>query len=315
MTGQRGFTLIEMMISLVLFSLAVTSVLSIVISFSNGMRAQRDTVGTEAAVRVTLVQIADMLRQASPGVPSGTIRDAWTCTTGALTVTNSTTGPDQLDIIHGVGGFATTTRSAYGIGTTSLSVADASQLAVNDYLVISNWSQGHLVKITAINGTTLTLASQCSPINLPSNGYLAGSLAIRAQHSILSIGAADDIPTMMMDSDAGGPTGAEPFAEGIEDLQIAIGVDVNGDGGITEVGASAGDDEWQGNVAGDGVLSGSIRALRATIVARATKQLAGPIASFSLPAAEDRAASTTQDKFRRRVLRSTVESRNLSGSP
>lgn len=315
MTAQRGFTLVELMISLVLFSLAVTGVLSVAVSFSNGMREQRATVGAEAASRVTLVALTDVLRQISPGVPGGNIQDAWTCATGALTATNSTTGPDQLDVIHGAGGFVTSTRTVYTAGTTSLTVADAGQLAANDYVVISNWSQGHLVKVTAVNGLTLTLAAQCSPINVPAAGYPAGSLVIRAQHSTFSIGSVDGIPTLMMDSDATGPGTAEPFAEGIEDLQIAIGVDVDGDGALTAVGSAAGDDEWQGNVAGDGALVGSIRAVRMTIVSRATKALSGPLAPFSLPAAEDRAAGTTFDKFRRRVLYSTIETRNLLGSP
>src|SRR5205807_7295177 len=166
-----------------------------------------------------------------------------------------------------------------------------------------------------VNGSTLTLASQCGSINLPSGGYPVGSLVIRAQHATFSIGSVNSVPTMMMDPDAGGSAVAEPFAEGIEDLQIAIGVDVNGDGVISEVGSSANDDEWQGNVAGDSVLSGSIRAVRVTIVARSTQALAGPISSFNLPAVEDRPAGATFDKYRRRVLRSVVETRNLSGSP
>jgi prepilin-type N-terminal cleavage/methylation domain-containing protein len=315
MSSQRGFTLVELMISLVLFSLAVGSILSIAVSFSNGLREQRANVGAEAAARITLVAIAGALRELSPAVSSGLIRDAGTCTTGALTVTNSATGPDQLDIVYSSGGVVTSIRTAYVAGTTSLTVTDASQLAAGDFIVISSLTQGHLVKVTAVNGSTLTLAAQCSPINLPSGGYAAGSLVVRAQHAIFSIGSVDGVPTMMMDSDATGPAAAEPFAEGIEDLQLAIAVDVNGDGAITEVGTTAGDDEWQGNVAGDGVLTGSIRAMRVTIVSRATKPLAGPAASFYRPAAEDRAAGTSFDKYRRRVLRSVVESRNLTGSP
>jgi len=132
---------------------------------------------------------------------------------------------------------------------------------------------------------------------------------------VFSIGATDGVPTMMMDPDAGGAAAVEPFAEGIEDLQVAIGVDVNGDGAITEVGAAAGDDEWQGNMAGDAALSGPIRAVRITVIARSTKPLAGPVAGFNRPAAEDRPADTALDKFRRRVLRQVVETRNLSGSP
>jgi prepilin-type N-terminal cleavage/methylation domain-containing protein len=315
MTAPRGFTLIELMVAIVLFSLAISGVLSIAVSLSNGRREQRGTVGAEAAARITLVAIADALRQVSPGVSTGNIRDAGTCTTGALTVTNSATGPDQLDLIYGSGGVVTSSRTAYSTGTTSLTVTDASQLAVNDSIVISNGSQGHLVKITGVTGATLALAAQCSPINLPSAGYPAGSLVIRAQHATFSIGATDGVPTMVMDSDAGGPAAAEPFAEGIEDLQIAIGIDADGDGAIAELGTAPGDDEWQGNVAGEAALSGPIRAVRITIVSRSTKAVSGPVAAFNLPPAEDRPAGTALDKYRRRVLRSVIETRNLSGSP
>jgi hypothetical protein len=303
------------MISLVLFSLAIGGVMSVAVSFSNGLREQRATVGADASARLTLVALADALRQVSPGVASGTIQDAGTCTTGALAVTNSSTGADQLDAIFGSGGVVTSTSAIYTAGTTSLRVVDASQLAAGDSIVISNATQGHLVKITAVNGTTLTLASQCGSINLPSGGYAAGSLVIRAQHATFSIGTVNAVPTMMMDPDAGGSAASEPFAEGIEDLQIALGVDVNGDGVISEVGSSADDDEWQGNVSGDTALSGPIRAVRVTIVSRATQALAGNVASFNVPAIEDRPAGNTFDKYRRRVLRSVVETRNLSGSP
>ncbi|HET7500573.1 MAG TPA: PilW family protein [Kofleriaceae bacterium] len=315
MTAPRGFTLVELMISLVVFSLVVTGLLSVAVSLSGGMREQRAAMSADAAAQLTLFAIADALRQASPGAASGRIIDAATCTTDALTVTGSSTGPDQIDVIYATGGVVTSTRAAYTAGTTSLAITDASQLAAGDYVVISNLQQGHLVKITAVNGTTLTLASQCSPINLPSGGYPSGSLVIRAQHVAFSVGAVDGVPTMMMDADASGPGVAEPFAEGIEDLQVALGVDANGDGAITEVGAAPGDDEWQGNVAGDAALTGPIRAIRLTVVSRATGALAGVATPFRRPAAEDRAAATTFDGFRRRVLRSTIETRNLSGSP
>ena len=315
MKAPRGFTLVELMISLVLFSLVIGGILSIAVSLSNGMREQRTETEAEAAARVALSAIGVALRQISPGVSTGTIQDAATCTTGALTVTNSSTGPDSLDVIFASGGVVTSTTSLYVAGSTALTVGDASHLSVNDYIVISNTTQGHLVQITGIVGSTLTLAPQCSTINLPSGGYPLRSMVIRAQHVTFSIGSVDGFPTMMMDPDAGGPAPAQPYAEGVEDLQIAIGVDVNGDGALTEVGLAANDDEWQYNVAGDTALSGPIRAVRVTIVARADQALSGSAAPFNRPAAEDRSAGTTFDAYRRRVLRSTIEIRNLSGSP
>jgi len=118
MRSERGFTLVELMISLVLFSLAVGGILSIAVSFSNGLREQRANVGAEAAARITLVAVAGALREMSPGVSSGNIRDAATCTSGALTVTNSATGPDQLDIIYSSGGVVTSIRTEYVFGSS-----------------------------------------------------------------------------------------------------------------------------------------------------------------------------------------------------
>ena len=38
----------------------------------------------------------------------------------------------------------------YIAGTTSLGVVDASQLAAGDFIVISNGTQGHFVKVYAV---------------------------------------------------------------------------------------------------------------------------------------------------------------------
>ena len=75
--------------------------------------------------------------------------------------------------------------------------------------------------------------------------------------------------------------------------------------------------EWYGNVAGEAVPlppSNALRAVRVTIVARTTRQFSG-VNAFVLKALEDRAANSTTDNFRRRILSTTVEIRNLSGSP
>jgi hypothetical protein len=266
--------------------------------------------------------IADAIRQSSPGAPTGNIQDAGTCSSGAITVTNNQTaasdstinGWDALDLIFASGAVVTSSRGTYAGGTTSLDVTDASQLAVGDYVVISDTNQGHLVKITAISANTLTLAAQCGGISLPSGGYAAGSLVIRAQHATFTIDAVDGIPTLMMDPDAGGPQTPQPLAEGVEDMQIALGVDVNGDLSISEVGTLANDDEWQGNVNGDNTLTGTLRAVRVSLVARTTSGLVGNLNPYNRPPVEDHAAGGTFDQFRRRVLKTIVEIRNMGQS-
>lgn len=316
---QSGFTLIELMVSLVMFSLAIAGVLAVAVSLTSGFREQRQAIAAESSVRVPMDYLADAIRQASPGVPGGinlTDASAVNCTSGAISVVNSTSGPDRLDVIYASGAVVTSSRSITTSASTSVDVTDASQFAQGDYIVISDTAQGHLMKIASISGSTLNFGAQCAgTLNWPATNYPAGSLVVRAQHAEFYIDAVDGIPTLMMDPD--GPQGIldeEPLAEGVEDMQIALGIDADSSDGILDVGVAANDDEWAYNVAGDTLPAGAVRAVRITLVARAATPVNGSANPFTLPAAEDRAAGAA-DNYRRRVLRSSVEVRNMEGSP
>ena len=322
---QRGFTLIELMIALVLFALVAAGMMSVAVSMASGAREQELNIATESSARAAMDFMTTAIRGAIPGVPFANIRDANTdpCPAAGIVITNNaapvsplTTSSDQLTMVFAIGSVVTSLRSVYDAGTTSVTVTDASQFSAGDGVLITNLDQGHLVRITGVAGNTLTLANQvCSTLALPSGGYPPGALVVRALRATLSIGAIDGIPTLMMDPDAEGPLAAEPLAEGIEDMQVAVGVDNNGDGALTELGSIANDDEWLFNVAGESLPVGStINAIRITLVARATKAVVGNPA-YLLPAVEDRVAGTAPDAFRRRVLTSTVEIRNHGGSP
>lgn len=317
--AQAGFTLIELMVSLVLFSFAVAGVLAVAVSMTQGFRENRMTSVEEQSARVPMDFLTDALRQASPGVSDPTaVQDADTCQLGALTVTDGgTTGTDTLDVIYALGGVVTTVSSAYLTGTT-LNVVDASNLAVGDRILVSNLSQGHLFTITAIGaaspGYTLTLSSLCGSIALPAAGYPAGSLVIRAQHARFSIGTVDGVPMLMMDPDSDGSAPAEPLADGVEDLQVSLLIDTNGDGAIG-LDSSSTTDEYIYNNASDTLPTGATyRAVRVSLVARSVGQLVGAGTVSTRPALEDHTAGTA-DNYRRRVLRSTIEIRNGGSSP
>jgi hypothetical protein len=147
---------------------------------------------------------------------------------------------------------------------------------------------------------------------LPASGYQPTALVIRVKRARFYVDTAgsvtDGVPTLMMDPDAEGPAPAEPLAENIEDMQVALGVDINNNKAIDDA------TEWAYS-SGTGALTGSIRAVRVTLIARAPNQLQPLIASYLRPAAENRPAATVFDTYRRRVLTSTIEVRNLGGSP
>ena len=316
---ERGFTLVELMISLVIFSVAMSGILSVAVTLSNAVREQRQVVGVQDSARASIDFLAEAVRGASPGIAGGNVQHVNTCATGAFSTINRTDGPDELTIVFALAAVVTSTRSLYTAGTSSVVLTDVSQITAGDTLLITDLTQGHLVSVTAVDtgsGVTTLVAPSCATLALPAGGYGAGSIVIRVQRARFYIDTIEGTPTLMMDPDAEGPASAEPLAEGVEDLQIAVGVDTGAsDGNVAELGAAANDDEWAYNVAGDAALSGTIRAVRVNLVARTSSPLRGGTPSFLRPAVEDHAAGLTADAYRRRVLSSVVEMRNSEGSP
>jgi type II secretory pathway pseudopilin PulG len=327
---QAGFTLVELMFGMILTGLAVTAALAAGISLKNGFIGQRRAVQVERTARAVTDMITSAVRAASPGVGNGAIQDLVGCSTfqGISVVNGGTTAPDELTVVWGASA-VTSLRAPYTTTTTALTVLDGSNFRPGDYAVVTDLNQGHLVKVTNVQQvggnwqlTTGAPNSLCGVVTFPAgNVYPDGSLVIRARMAHFYIDASAAVgyfPTLMMDPDGDGPAVAEPVAPGVEDLQIAVGVDVNNDGEVSEVGLAPNDDEWFYNVAGDApppaITGGGWRALRVTVTVRSLAEVSShPISTR--PAVEDRVAASQPDEFRRRTLSTTVEIRNLQGSP
>jgi prepilin-type N-terminal cleavage/methylation domain-containing protein len=336
---RRGFTLVELMVSLVLFSVAIAGVLSVAVTIAQGFREQRAAVATEGQVRAPMDFLGDAIRQTGPAVQTAAracapgpcvVADYGTnafiqdvnnaaCDIGTIVVTNSTTAADTLDVLYASGAAVTSTRAAFGPGTTALDITDASQLSAGDTILITDLTQGSTVTIASIAGNTLTLNAQgCGAIKWPAGGqYNAGATIVRvlrARFTVVpntpGVTPADGVPVLMFDPDGpNGPAQAEPLAEGVEDMQVALGVDVNGVGVIDPL------TEWAFDKTGHGALAGPILAVKIVLVGRAITTASGTLGAFTRPAAFDHPAGAAQDTFRRRVLESTIELRNMGGSP
>ncbi|MGE5187004.1 MAG: PilW family protein [Acidobacteriota bacterium] len=330
--AQAGFTLVELMISLVIFSLAVAGVLSVAVSMNQGFREQRQAIGAEDNARGAMDFISDAIRSASPAVQqTGVIRDDLTCTcyappasslcaapigTAGVAVTNSTIGPDILRVVFASGGVVTSTRTDYTKGMTSLTLTDATAISAGDQLMISDLAKGDIVTVTGVTmgaGTQgiITFApSGCSEFNytLAMNSLVVRVL--RAEFFVDTTNAQSfGTNVLFMDPDDDGTTyQPEPLAENVEDLQVALGIDDTGASPASAV------DYWEYSL-GNGAKVGSLRAARLTIIALTKQALQGGTGAFRRPAAEDHSAATGTDNYRRRVLSSTVEIRNLGGSP
>jgi type II secretory pathway pseudopilin PulG len=321
--GQAGFTLIELMISLVMFSFAIAGVLAVAVAMAAGFREQKQAVSAEGTSRAAMEFLTDAIRGASPGVMNGndsTIENVYSCAKGAFSVSDNTGvgSSDTLRVVFAYGSVVTYSRSTYSSAGASIDVVDGSQFAPGDLLLISNMAQGHILEV-APGSTAATLQIKntgwCTlGVAFPGAGsYPAGSLIVRVMQATFSIAALDGIPTLFM-SDG---TVNEPLAEGIEDMQFELGVDLDNNNVLTDpLGVVANDDEWLYNFAGEAApaTTALIRGVKVTLVARTTGQVTG-VGSYTRPKAGNHAASLAPDNYRRRLLSTVVEVRNVGGSP
>lgn len=320
---QAGFTLIELMMSLVIFSVAVAGILSVAVSLTQGFREQRLAINAQDSARAPLEIIADAIRQASPGVSDPTkVFDTNACTTGAISVVNgSGTNPDTLDMIYASGGIVTSLAAGpitQSSGTATLS--ENKNLAPGDFVLITNFTTGHVVRLNnSTTGTTIGWTAPSCGGGVYDFSYAAGSLVIRVQHARFTVAndpSNNNMPTIWMDADSTGTAfTAEPMAEGIEDMQVAVGIDADSNLTLTDTNATT--DEWRYNVAGDTPVATTdiIRAVRITLIARTTSAQFGNLSTYVKPTSEDRTTTSTADQFRRRVLKQQIDIRNVSGSP
>jgi len=126
----------------------------------------------------------------------------------------------------------------------------------------------------------------------------------------------------------------QDIADGILDLQIAFGIDANGDGQLTEDPANPTTDEWLDNGAGDAAITGGLKAIRISTLARTNHRDQAYVptvdADHLIAGVEDHSYSTTDINdpvngydatnfkgsmarlYRHRVLQTVVNLRNLT---
>jgi prepilin-type N-terminal cleavage/methylation domain-containing protein len=323
---QRGMTLIELMVAVVILGIVVSAAFGVAFSILNSYREHRRSVNVERSARGAIAVLTDAVRNGSPGVPSGPIVDLVGCETNphGIRVDNASDGPDAIGIIYASGGIVTSLRAEFRETSTELLLEDGSKLRVGDQLLVTDFEKGHVVRVDSITppgadwivglSAPQTLCSANPPAPFT---YVARSMVLRVQAARFSINTDDPgVPYLQMDPDGtAGPLLPTAVAEGIEDLQIAIGADRDGNGRIDDDDADAGDDDdWVYNHPGDTLLSPPYRAIRLTVIARSIDDTSQE-ATSTRPGAEDREEAAAPDVFRRRVLSTTVELRNLEGSP
>ena len=261
---ERGFTLVEMMISIVISTVIVAAGYTILTTTHKATISNERAVGTQQNVRVAMELIARDIKQAGFGLPEapnlpvgGT---AGNCATGAagttitairpvdnnsaipLTAVNDT-GADTISFVvprtnptnGAISGWVLASAAPSG-GAGSFTTITLTTTAVTEMqnAGMQNGSGAYIslggvvtVPVTSSTGATITLGSPIyAPVNFPAGTqvYLLQCVTYQVASGAANCGSAGPCLTRTVDSGTA-PTVTTPLVDGVEDLQLAYGCD------------------------------------------------------------------------------------------
>ena len=288
---QKGFTLVELLVVVLVFFFVVAAVFDAYISQHHASVIQAQVSDMQQNARVAMDFLSKDIRMAGFGRPAGAVNGFSDAISPAINNdatggNNVLSGTDQVTVVTGYRQVSTLTSAASAEATTITLVANASQFDTDKkkFVCIEGIGQIDNYQVTGIAGNVLTVSPALH------RAYQAGAPALLVKAITYSV---NDARFLTRNENTGG--GAQTLASSIEDLQFAYQLD---------------DGTWSNAPA----VPGDIRAVRINVLART------PFADHSpgqtgtigrIVDVEDHDVNNLTDGFRRRLLTSVVEVRNL----
>lgn len=258
---ERGFSLIELLIAIVISSVIVAGGYTILTTTHRATISNERAVGTQQNIRVAMELIARDIKQAGFGMPmapdlpvGGTAGNCATGTTAAairpvdnnsaipLTAVNDT-GADTISLVvprtnptNGAILGWVLTNPAPSAGAGSFTTITLAATAVTEMVAegMLNGSGAYIslggvrtLPVTSSSGATITLGTPTyAPINFPvgTQVYLLQCVTYQVATGAANCGSAGPCLTRTVDSGTA-PTITTSLVDGVEDLQFAYGCD------------------------------------------------------------------------------------------
>lgn len=285
---NHGFTLIEVMVAVAISAIVIASVYSTFTSQYQSSIAQAQVSEMQQNARLAMDLISRDLITAGFGKPATAVNGFSNAVAAA---NNGTNGADGITVVSAYRQLSTLAADA-SRGATTITVqssADAAQFdtGTRRYLYLDGISAKDNYVVSNVGGTQLTVSPALT------RDYVAGSPVFLVKAITYSLDFADaDRPILRRNENIG--AGAQVVSPFIEDLQFAY-QDLNGG--------------WF-NVP---PVAAEVRAIRINILGRTSRE--DPEWSRASlgrrPAIEDHAAAGAPDGFKRRLLTTVVEVRNM----
>jgi type IV pilus assembly protein PilW len=339
---ERGFTLIEVMVAVVLAAIVAAAAFTILTTTTKAVGANEQVVDTQQDVRIAMELLSRDVKMAgfgSPGVPVGN------CTYSIMPADNkptgSDTGPDSVQLLvpttKSTGATpwqlqgATSPNGATQIVLKAGAVSDmvASGLANGSFISINGAHTGQVTNVASASDTITVLVP--APVWFPANSpvYLLQCIRYQVVTNAAVCGSTEPCLTRGIAGVTAGPSAEAPIVEGIEDLQLAYACDgcvaaINGgnpDRVIDNQAGSAGFDQldfisnnaW----ATPPLTPDKIKLVEISLVASQPRSdggfgetLQAKIGSGTLQVSADHTLPANTN-HRRRMLKKTVDTRNV----
>jgi prepilin-type N-terminal cleavage/methylation domain-containing protein len=153
--GQRGFTLIELMVALLVSSLLVGMILAIFSRMSLAYRSQQQIAGVQQVLAAARAAIELDAKQAGLGMPQG-FKTALAPTTlqSAVQITNANNAPDQIALFYA-------DTSSQAELTQATPVTFTNPVSFDD---VSQFANGDLVALTTVSTAANPLSTPAVPL-------------------------------------------------------------------------------------------------------------------------------------------------------
>ena len=240
--SDRGFTLIELMISLSIFAVVSAAAFSVLIASQKTATMTDQTVQIQRNVRLAMDLIARDLRMAAYGNPAAGTAGCAQQLTATDSAVGADVGPDSIQMVtvdQQVGTLAAVASVPAGTTTMDITVNNllAGVLAANDVITL----EGTVLASTSLPaGNILALSSVQST---GSSTFPIGTGVFRLACVTYQVTGADGrvggagavfTPYTLLRNTTGVAGSAVPIVDGIEDLQLAYGIDADSNGTIDD---------------------------------------------------------------------------------
>ncbi len=297
-SAEAGFTLVEVMTAMVIFTIAIVAVFSTFEFQQLSYSTQSRMAEMQQNLRMSVECLGRDLRMAGFGIPPTVNIHDNEITQRTIRPINSSSGPDEVYLMYAYDNdaFHPQVQNVNMVsGATSISLSPAATIpyVVGDRLLISDGTNGDILKITAATPTQLTLLAG------PTSSYVGATLyRMRyARYFIDSSNAAH--PNLMVDRRNG--QAPQPIADDIEDMQFRYGLDSDNNAIVDNTVTS-----WPNSVSD--ANRWMIRQVYVELLARARMPERGW--QEVRPALGDHSGPFASDGYRRRNVSVVVDVRN-----